>query len=707
VTRAKERVRSATKGSRRGRQADATRGFEASAHRRAIVYLVVVKIAGLILIFDAAADQAFELPKTLFSHGTAWLLAAAMGTAVLRWGTGIVPRHPLHVVVGALVAVNAASAVAAADPYVAVFGEAGRYLGLDFILDMTVLYLAVAIALRSAADWTLLFASIACPALLAIAYGAAQGAGLDPVRWAEDSRPFSTFGNPNMFGHFLSVVAALGVGVALFYRGGRALTVRILGAGLALMSIATAGTVGTRGTLLGLAALLAVTAPVYLGVRGPTRRGLLLLGAGGLLTAFVLAVMLATSPLGQRALDTVRAGFGTQDRVLLYTAAAAEFLDRPILGHGPDNFGVVFPRYRAPGTIAVFGVSWRESAAHSWVLQSAATTGAAGLIVLATLVIGSLWSLFVRLPRLRRTGESDDLAYVAPVLILMGAAYWANALVSVGAIQVDWLPWIVFGGAAGLGYAPAVSAPATRGSRPIAALAIAAAVVLAAAGWSALAASHDIRQARVAVAAGRGDAAAAAARSAIARDAGRADYWNWLGLAHEQRNRASEASEAFAQAAARYPHEPRYWTNLALSRAREALAGRGGAEAALSAARRAVAEDPNDPRVRTVFAEVSSALGEHLSALDAVVRAIELHDAERSYYAMVADISLRLTDPRAGIPLLERALNARDDATLRAALARLQLRMGDRAGARASALRALALEPDHAEARKILTELGG
>ena len=101
--------------------------FGASTIRRALQWLVTVKIAGVILLFDPAALQSFELPKTVFSHALAWPLAALVLVSLWRYGSGIFPCSPINIAVGALAVVWVASTAVAADRYLAFFGDPSRY----------------------------------------------------------------------------------------------------------------------------------------------------------------------------------------------------------------------------------------------------------------------------------------------------------------------------------------------------------------------------------------------------------------------------------------------------------------------------------------------------------------------------------------------------------------------------------------------------
>src|SRR5205085_4634773 len=109
----------------------------------------------------------------------------------------------------------------APDPYLAVYGTQGRYLGLTFVIDMTVLYLAVAVAFRTRTNWTILFTALAGAVALSLGYAWAQHSGADPLPWSTSAqaRPFSTIGNPNTYGHLLSVALAPSAACAILCDG--------------------------------------------------------------------------------------------------------------------------------------------------------------------------------------------------------------------------------------------------------------------------------------------------------------------------------------------------------------------------------------------------------------------------------------------------------------------------------------------------------
>lgn len=563
--------------------------FERAGSRRALLWLAALKIVVLVLVFDPGGYVAFDLPKSLASRATEWATGAVLIFALLAYGRGVVPRTRLHAAVAGLAAVSAVAALFAAEPYIAIFGEQDRYLGLTFLADMLILYLAVAVAVRTARDAAVLLGTIAAAGGVVGSYALVQALGADPFAWAADprSRPFATFGNPDQFGHFISVLFGVTFGAAIgaTRRGRQA----IAGAG-ALAALGIAAFVATRGTLVGVGGALASA----VAVRRPTRRGAL---AGAAATIAIAGVLLAT-PLGQRAIATVQ-GEALHDRIALYGIAARATLARPLLGYGPDNFRAAFVQHRTVESLAIL-TSGPQTSAHDWLLDASTTTGLIGLAALLILVgLGT-----VELAGLARAKPEVGLP-----LLVGWSAYWANALVDVGSVAVGWFPWLALGVAAAL-RGTRREAVARRMPRWLGPAIAIVAVVGIATGVRAFVANEEAWAAAEASHFGDAQAAVAFADRAAARDGGRADNWNRLGLALESQRRWSDAAAAYRAAASRERHEPVYWANLARALARVALAGQAGADDdAIAAAREATRVDPNSPLGHVALAEIAASFG--------------------------------------------------------------------------------------------------
>lgn len=660
--------------------------------RLALVVLVALKVAGLVLVFDAASLAPFEGAKSIFSLATASVMAVLICLLVVQSGPGALVRSRLHLTVVLFVIANVAAVLFAHDHYIAVFG-AQRRLGLTFVLDMIVLYLAVAVAYRTTRDWGLLAGSVAMAGAFAVGYGLVQSAGADPIKWVDDvrARPPSTFGNPDKFGHFLGATLAAALALAVLPARDRPHRLRLVAGLYASAALVMAGIVATRGTLVGLAVAVPLIAVLYLRGPGSRARSRTILTAAASTVAVVIlaAVVVLATPLGER----VRAGLAdiaTQQRVIVAEAAARAFSDRPLVGHGPDNFGVIYPRYRPETASPFIG----QDSAHSSLLQALATTGLLGALGLAAVILLSLLILW---------RAAADQAFAAP-LLAGAAAYWAQGLVALGSVSIDWIGWVAAGGAASL-------ADARRGGRQrrvapaVQAAVIAVGLAVALSGHAALQAARESHVARGASI----DRALQAATRAVQLDPGRAEYWFALGQVQGKRGALGEAAVAYREAAERAPYVSDYWSNLALTLADLAVRGEqssGGEAAALEAARRAVEADPRSPRPHLIRATVSKALGDPVAALEEVTVAMRMNPTEPEYDMFAADTALRVSDTAAARAALERILALKDSAVLRVALAQTSLKLNDLGAARAHLRRAIELDPQNAAARDLLRQIG-
>jgi len=556
---------------------------------RVLLGLCAFKIAVLIVAFDPSGLIAFDLPKSLASRALLWPMVAVLGILFLAHGRSILPRSHLHLAIAGVAAAWLIAAASAEDRFLALYGEDDRYLGLTYLADMLVLYLACAVAVRDARDAALVFGAIAIGAVISLGYAGAQAMGADPFWWQGVSadRPFSTFGNPDHFGHFLSVLFGLSLGAFVGARGRIGTVVGALGVTL---SLAAASLVATRGTVIGIAGSV-VAAPLAPATR---RRA----AAAMLAVSVALVAIVVSTPLGERVRATV---FGGQmgDRAMIYAASLRAFGARPVAGYGPDNFRVAYAQHRTP-PVQVAAAAEPQSSAHNWVLDAAVMTGAIGLFALLMLV---------GLGTLKLVAVSRRAPNVGLPLLLGWSAYWAHGLVAVGSIAIGWVPWLALGVAVGLG-SPVPSQGARRLPGWALAVLMIGALVASATGARVFLANRDALVMEHSSAIDDPQTALVAAENAVSRDPGRAESWNRLGLALDGLELWRASLDAYREAAARQPYEPIYWANVARSQGRLALAGDVGArDGAIVSARRAIEADPNSLVGHAVLVEIAVALG--------------------------------------------------------------------------------------------------
>jgi tetratricopeptide (TPR) repeat protein len=456
--------------------------------------------------------------------------------------------------------------------------------------------------------------------------------------------------------------------------------------------VALAAVVAVRGSFVGMGATLGALAALELR-GGLSRVAIAKLSALILVAGALCVAILAFSPLGAR-MATVVADQGS-GRLPLYDAAFRATQARPVFGWGPDNFASAYPAFRQPQPSG----GNPESSAHNWLLQASVTTGALGVAALIALLAAFAVSLW-RVVMVRS-------AIVAAPLFAGLTAYYAQALVSVGSISVDWFPWICLGAVAGIA---GVSRPTTARHLgpligvPLAVMAVVGAVLPSAA----FQANRDAGAARADLVAGRVEEAISAAELAVERDMGRAAYWSLLGLAREQAERWREAAAAYEEATLRAPHEATYWNRLALARRRQAEAKddpQAAGAAAVRAAARAVAVDPHGVHVIENLADLANEFAEFDVALRAAVNTVVLYEGDSAYGRVAVLAAARVSDLGGARRLLEDAVDVEETPELRLALAVIALRMNDRVAARDNAQRALALSPNYKEAGALLAQL--
>ena len=411
-------------------------------------------------------------------------------------------------------------------------------------------------------------------------------------------------------------------------------------------------------------------------------------------------MIVSGTPLGAR-VGSVFSIAANLDRLVVWEGAAHAFVSRPLLGYGPDSFAVAWPAVRPSVTASIFGPGIIADSAHDWILQTAATSGALG-------IAASLAAAVVFASVLIRVGLQREPLLAGIVLVAL-AGYWAHALVSVGTVGVDWVPWVAYGAAAAL-TATDLHAKALRGLPvPLVAACVALSIAAGAVGVRALDANRDSWRAREATDLRQPAQAIDLATTAVALDGGRADYWNELGRAYFAALRWSESAGAFDEATRRAPHDATYRSNLARALAQMSIKGdssRGGADAAIETAREAAQIDPNEPLTHVALAQIAASLGRWDVALSAAVDAIVLfHDP--AYDVLAATAASQTADLAAARRELERAVSVRESARLRVALGSIALRQGDREAALANGRRALALEPNNADAQALVRAAGG
>lgn len=687
------------------------------------IAVLCAKLALVPIVFDPAALVVFAVPKALLSHALALVLAGVLGALVIQEGRQVLVWGRAQIAVLAIVLAYSAAAVFAENHVVAVFGAPDRLLGLASLLDGAILYLAGLVLVRTRGQLALMVVATVAGAAVVLAYALVQRLGLDPLPWASGfgpTRPFSTLGNPGVLAQYLGSLGAGLLALAAFAQGAsRVERLALAGAGVCctvgvLASATRASFIGFVVVALAFVGIALVRSNLH-GRRAAVWGGIALLAlatAAATLTPLGrLAQVAAFDALSEReALNTATFAADAAPpqqvensllaRIVLYEIAAQQFLERPVLGVGPDNFVAAYPRFRPVGIATVLPTTAPETSAHSWVAKLLSDAGLAGALTFAAAIGLSVLAAV-------RSGFAGPSA----AGFAMIAFYLGGGLVSVNDIGTEWIIW------AGLGLlvSPVVAPPSPRArprERDLLVWLVLGATLLAALGSGfALAGSRAASDSRSARARGEVPQAIAAAERSIGLDGLRAEHWQGLGLSYAAGGRLHDALRAFERAVELAPYHVTYLANVA--KAHLVLASQnepGAAGRAVAAAERAVATDPNNGEAHFALALVAQQTGQSTRAAEASERGLELMPrardvgayeiAGRAYIALqrYADAERWL---RLGLPLARPS----ELVPLRLVLARVLIAQGRVADARIEIERVLAFDPMNATALRLRAEI--
>jgi O-antigen ligase/Flp pilus assembly protein TadD len=589
---------------------------------------LALKVVLVVLVFAPNIVDAFALVKSAAAHATSGVLAALLVALVVVHGRRILIWNPAHVAIGGLLLAFAAASVVALDPTTAAFGVWRRYLGLDQMLDNALLYIAAVLLVPSPRDVGRLATITLATAGVVVAYVYVQKLGLDPVKYKEGAgvAPPGTFGQPDVAGAYLGMASATALGVALWVQRWSTRAAVLV---FSVACLAAALFTNIRGGLIGLGfGWLAVVALVALRPAARRKETLAILGGA----AAVGLVGTAASPVGARFLDLANllADRSAQSRLEVWSTALRALAQRPLLGLGPDNFGIAYPALREERS-AFLSNGELQNSTHNWLLHVATSSGLLGSVCFLALLVIAV----VLAARLAREGDAAAVALV-PL-----AAFFGQGLVSINDLGTDWIPWLCLGLIAGASGTRLVGGQRAAYPRWVATVGIGAALIAAAAGVVAanqrVVASGNLAQSDSLVAANRGFEALPHAIAAVAADPRRAEYWGNLGVAYNATGNTLPASAAFSEAARLKPTDPVFWANLALMRL--FLQDTRGASLALT---RATAADPYDAQSRDLSARVALLLNDDERASREGHLAVRLQPAEPSVYEAptLADIKL-------------------------------------------------------------------
>jgi putative inorganic carbon (HCO3(-)) transporter len=447
---------------------------EASA-RRLSLWVVALTVGVFVLVpvaFNPNAiilyvGAAFDPVKFKLLMGLSpALLAGVLGATLLG---ARFERVPVLLPALAFLGVSTLSTLLSGDIVRSLIGAVPyRYDGLLSLAAGVLLFYAAARFLDSWAKMRVfLVAGVATAVLIAI-YGILQIFGLDPVSslgipwfttepvsgplapwYPVADRATSTFGHGIWLAAYLTLM--MGAALALYFR-----TEARWERGLWLVALAIMGACWiytyTRGAMLGVAVTLPIV--MFLAYRRLGTVRPLLLPSIVVATTIIAAQLLSPQSMNvlnrfgsanlAPTLQEIPEGgdLSVTTRLLMWRDTIPVIMERPLLGHGPDNFAEPFKRHEGEDLRAFFPGGETVDKAHNEFLQVAATTGLLGLAAY-------LWIFVSYFRHAYRSGgwpllalSGGVLAYIlqlqtAFTTIATGVTFWAILGVSVAIVRIQ------------------------------------------------------------------------------------------------------------------------------------------------------------------------------------------------------------------------------------------------------------------------------
>lgn len=358
-----------------------------------LLRLLLVVTAVTPFVFLPGFVQPFVVPRVAFFR---LLVAAAVLVAAAGW-----LRRPARLrlrgetALLALVtfaAVATAAALAGPVPGRGLLGTLNRMGGAIAWVFYLLFFLLLRVGLDDEGWRQLLRATAVVSGAVALyalvqAYGGALGIAVPG--WGR-ARIWSTVGNPGPLAAYLTLSAAVAGHLWRTAAGRRA---RVLWICVLLLDLWVVLLTGTRAALLGLlfgAALLTGLVPALRGERRGWLRLGGLAGAAAVVTAVAILVLGGGLPAGERLLELGPSAL--ENRLPMWEAAWRGFLERPLLGFGPESFDLLYDRYFEPAWYLASGSSHHDRA-HEVLLGALAETGVPGALAYIVFWAAALTSL--------------------------------------------------------------------------------------------------------------------------------------------------------------------------------------------------------------------------------------------------------------------------------------------------------------------------
>ncbi len=477
------------------------------------------------VFFDLGAAKPFDYPKLATVWVLAWIAAGVYFARMIR--AGFRPARSLMVVLAVcFLGASALATVLSSTRWTSLLGWYGRYDGLLTVLVMVLVFILIFNVYRDRADrlFELIWAVAASSMVMSI-YIVMQAAKIDPFGWAKTtsrtaSPLYGTMGNSNFAGGYLGLAAPW---IYFAYMNARSRRQRIL-IGLAglVHLLAMTATFARNGLV---AFLMVVLVLLYVN-RSRVPRILKMAAAATIAVVVLLATVIILHPGSEESYSFATGASPLRSETLRlrgfwWLAGIKVFAHDPVIGTGPETFGLEYQKYLSPDAVQFRGAENADKP-HSIIVEHLAETGLLGFGSYIALVIVA----FRRgLRRIRELDGKDRL--VLTTFLAMLGGYLGQGIFSIDVTAICLAGWVALGAIAAMGDPGRSISGTSVTSRPLrsrsrtvmAGATLAVGALVAVTGLAPMVAEHDLQQAnRIKAEFEPFDSVASKFRSAIAWD---------------------------------------------------------------------------------------------------------------------------------------------------------------------------------------------
>ncbi len=342
------------------------------------------------LIYSLQAIFPFAAPRAFFFMGAVQLAFFTWVVLAIRNGNYRPKPDPVTIAVSAFIGAMALSTIFGADPFHSFWSSYERMSGLLMHLHLFAFFLVLSSIVKGKEDWIKLIGWIVPIASIVSLISLAHNFGL--IQLPAYFQNGSTLANTSFMGSYLLVVAffclyglikswdskktffginfLIIVSAIMFNSGGRAMKGAFL-AGMILLFILYLA-FANRNRIVNLFSRLALIV--------------------GLLASLYVGLFAFTE--GHLVRDKIEGLHGMSARFLVWEMAWEGFMERPLLGLGPESFPLAFERNFDPQLRMMDGGEIWFDKAHNAVFDSLVTVGALGTILFFGMFLTALFLLW-------------------------------------------------------------------------------------------------------------------------------------------------------------------------------------------------------------------------------------------------------------------------------------------------------------------------